>query len=258
MRDLVKIDHLTAEDMGAEYQVESMGRTEKEIRYLIEKLHGISRLSLALIYETGRRLAAVKKALDHGQFTPWLEQNFELTDRTAQKYMKLYHHFACKPAALLEGLSVQKAYALAGVIKAVDADADEEEPEVGPLQFAGKRDAAAERANMVGIFTLPTLSGRALENHRVQNVSGTVYVYRKDVGTVAPAMALYLGKPLGLPEPDWLEMQESYVIATELYLEKIEAYERCGRLNPPEDCRLLSVVERGEAEKRGRKRRATA
>jgi len=37
----------------------------------------------------GERLIEAKATLRHGEWTPWLEQNFEFTDRTARNYMRL-------------------------------------------------------------------------------------------------------------------------------------------------------------------------
>lgn len=256
-RELVKIEQLTEDDLSQQYKVTSLSKTEKEIRYLIEKLHGVAKISLVLIFETGRRLTAVKETLDHGQFLPWLEENFQLTDRSARNYMKLYDRFKDEPRAILEDLSIQDAYIMAGVKKAANPHLGEPEDELGPLKIAGKRDEAAERANMVAIFKQPTVSGVKLKNHRVENIQGTVYVYRKDVGTVSPAMDFFLPRPQGLPEPDWIDLQNGYVIATELYLSKVELYEETGRLEAPEDFQMLSVVERLEQKKAssGRKTR---
>jgi len=250
-RELVPIDRLTPEEMAGSYQVESLDRTEREINYLKDKMRTISKATLVVAFELGRRLVGVKAALDHGQFLPWLEQNFLFSQRTARHYMKLYERFQGEPAALLENLDVHDAYVLAGVKKAAAEESGDEDGE-GKLEFAGKRDLAAERARMVEIFKNPTVSGKELKNHRVENVRGQIYVYRKDVGIVAPAMDLYLGKPVGLPEPDWIEMQEAFVIATELYLAKIEAYEEAGRIAPPEDSRILTVVEKTEERKKRR------
>ena len=252
MKELVKIDQITAAELSAAYRVESMKRTENEIRFIIEKLHGVAKVSLVLIFEAGRRLAAVKETLDHGQFLPWLEQNFQLSYRTAQNYIKLYDRFREEPAAILEDLSIQEAYVMAGVKKASSPKLLED-GEDDELHFAGKRDLEAERANMVAIFKAPTLSGVKLKNHRVDNVRGTVYVYRKDVGTVSPAMDFFLPRPQGLPELDWIEFQKGYVIATELYLAKLEQYESTGRIEAPEDFQMMSVVERVEKKKAGRK-----
>lgn len=49
------------------------------------------------IIAIGRNLSEVKDVLDHGQFTRWLESEFSLTDRTAQRFMTIHERFRTKP-----------------------------------------------------------------------------------------------------------------------------------------------------------------
>ena len=48
------------------------------------------------IIETGRDLQEVKGKLEHGQFEPWLNTEFNMTTRTAQKYMRAAEYFVDK------------------------------------------------------------------------------------------------------------------------------------------------------------------
>ncbi len=48
------------------------------------------------IIETGRDLLEVKGKLEHGQFEPWLNTSFNMTTRTAQKYMRAAEWMAGK------------------------------------------------------------------------------------------------------------------------------------------------------------------
>ena len=239
---MIKIEQISPDQMQEEYQVESLSRTEKEIRELKEKLTISARVGLVVAFEMGRRLAAVKKTLDHGQFLPWLEQNFSMHQTTASRYIRIYEFFRQRPQSMLEELSIQEAYAMAGVNRAL------RKPRQSPeIYIAHKpRDPEAERAKMVWIFEQPTLSGKLLKKHRVEHIEGTIYVYRKDVGTVIHAADIYLPRPFGMPEHDWNEAMESFVIAMELYLLKIEQYEETGQVAPPDDNRLLSVMDRLE------------
>ncbi len=43
--------------------------------------------------QIGHRLNAVKADLPHGEFTPWVEDNFDFTTRTARTYMKAAENF---------------------------------------------------------------------------------------------------------------------------------------------------------------------
>ena len=239
MKDLVPVDRLTPEQMAEPYTVESLAKAGHEIQYLEKKMTVVSKASLIMAFEMGKRLVAVKATLDHGQFLPWLAENFPSTHKTASNYMRLYQRFKDDPWTLLGDISMHQAYVEAGIKKATS---QEEEDSVGPLKVAGQTDPAAEAANMVEVFRKKTLSGKPLKNHRVENLNGRIYVYRKDVGTVSPAMDLYLGRPRGLPDPDWMDMQLSFAIATELYLLKVEEYEERGVVPAPEDNRLLNVM----------------
>lgn len=49
-----------------------------------------ARSSVKHAIRCGEMLAEKKAALKHGEWLPWLEQNFEGSERTAQTYMKLH------------------------------------------------------------------------------------------------------------------------------------------------------------------------
>ena len=56
---------------------------------------GLRAQGLAVI-EVGRELLVVKALLQHGQFTAWLEAEFGLSERTAQRYMRVAEVFGAK------------------------------------------------------------------------------------------------------------------------------------------------------------------
>lgn len=60
----------------------------------IQKIFSETRMSFI---EVGRDLIAVKKALPHGEFTKWIEAEFNMTDKTAQNYMSAAAEFHDKP-----------------------------------------------------------------------------------------------------------------------------------------------------------------
>jgi len=250
-RELVKVDEISIETMREPYRIESLSRTEREIRELKDKLATTAKVGLLIAYELGRRLVAVKQSLDHGQFLPWLEQNFQMSDRTAQKYMRIYSFFKDTPQKILEELHLQEAYTMAGVVRAT------RKPRQSPeIKIAYKpRDPEAERARMVALFEQPTLSGKPLKNHRVEHHEGTIWVFRKDKGVTLRAMDIYLPRPFGMNDFEWNEAMESFVIAMELYLHKIEQWEEVGKVAPPEDDRILTVLDRLESERRNRRLR---
>lgn len=62
--------------------------------------------SLKLAIEVGEHLAAQKEAMDHGTFTPWIEQTLSFSVRTAQNYIKVAARkeelLACNTESLTE------------------------------------------------------------------------------------------------------------------------------------------------------------
>ncbi|MDR1418786.1 MAG: DUF3102 domain-containing protein [Treponema sp.] len=238
---LVKIEGLTAKDLAANYRVESVEKTENEIRFLDRNFKVSSNVSLIMVYEMGKRLHAMRYyILDHGMYPSWVKQNFNYTPQTAARYEKLFLHYRANPRELLEKNTVTEAYIDAGIKKIISADNGDE----SPPQIAGKPDPKAEKARMLSMFKKPTLSGAKLENHRVDIIGGTIYVYRKDVMATTAPVNLYFMHPPGLPNSDWLDMQKSFVVATELYLEKVEEYEAQGRIEAPLDKSIPAVMKR--------------
>jgi|UniRef100_A0A7C3EEJ8 hypothetical protein len=217
--DLVPI---TETALTMPYTGTSLETVTKEISWLLGKLEDNSKLTLKLIFETGKRLAAAKEMLDHGQFLPWLQQNFTLSERTAQRYIKVYETYKDMPLELIETKTIKDAYIEAGIKKLLPVEATES------ATTPDLPRPVSEKDQLVWLFRQPTRSGASLKKHRVQAVNGQVYIYRKDTGMAAPALDLYLPKPAGLPEQAWQKALDTYVIATELYLETIEDFEARG------------------------------
>ena len=66
--------------------------TQIKEKLAIARRHG--QATLAALMDAGDRLTEAKKALDHGEWDPWLQKNFELSDRSARLYMQLAGHRA--------------------------------------------------------------------------------------------------------------------------------------------------------------------
>ncbi len=64
-------------------------RTEEIKRELFE-LQNTLKMSVQKAIRIGELLTEQKAFVGHGQFLPWLEKNFEMTERTAQRYMNLF------------------------------------------------------------------------------------------------------------------------------------------------------------------------
>ena len=61
----------------------------RRIQTLADELDRLGKTALEKALEAGRLLIECKRELGHGQWLPWLEENFSFTDRTARRWMKL-------------------------------------------------------------------------------------------------------------------------------------------------------------------------
>jgi hypothetical protein len=64
------------------------------------ELHAIFKRETTDVIEVGRLLMLAKKEVGHGEFLPWLEKEFSLSEKTAQRYM-VAHKFRIEVAAPL-------------------------------------------------------------------------------------------------------------------------------------------------------------
>jgi hypothetical protein len=62
----------------------------QRIQTLADELFNMGNTALEKVNEAGRLLTECKGGLAHGQWLPWLEENFTFTDRTARRWMKLH------------------------------------------------------------------------------------------------------------------------------------------------------------------------
>ena len=65
------------------------------------------------IIEIGRELTAVKNDLPHGQFLPWISTEFEMSEDTAQNFLRVYERFGQKPNNSVFNFKPTILYALA-------------------------------------------------------------------------------------------------------------------------------------------------
>lgn len=72
---------------------------ENQLSRVVDEINNEHRLACASARQTidhalrcGELLAEVKAGMQHGEFLPWLQVNFEGTPRTAQRYVRLYSH----------------------------------------------------------------------------------------------------------------------------------------------------------------------
>ena len=50
--------------------------------------------------EIGRRLVEAKELLPHGEWLPWLQQETDFSERTAQTYMKIFREYGAAQESL--------------------------------------------------------------------------------------------------------------------------------------------------------------
>lgn len=70
--------------------VRDINTIASEIRYIQTD---VQQYAAAGALKIGERLCEAKELLDHGEFLPWLKDEFGWTDRTAQKLMAVYREF---------------------------------------------------------------------------------------------------------------------------------------------------------------------
>lgn len=117
------------------------------------------RISLLCGIEIGQRLTQAKEMLQHGEWLPWLERETEFSDRSAQRYMKLFEEYGSKQQGLfgpetnattLSDLPISKAFALLSVPESeresFAEEVDAEHISVKELEKAIKEKQDAEKA----------------------------------------------------------------------------------------------------------------
>ena len=89
---------------------------DDEIRSFVQRktdeTRGLLRRTAQNVIAIGRNLQAVKEQLPHGQFLPWLQTEFAMTERHARNFMHAAARFGNKPEIIAD-LSVTVIYELA-------------------------------------------------------------------------------------------------------------------------------------------------
>ena len=66
------------------------------------ELHAIFKRETADVIQIGRLLRSAKKEVGHGEFLPWLEKEFSLSEKSAQRYMAAHKFMTTVAAPLLK------------------------------------------------------------------------------------------------------------------------------------------------------------
>lgn len=83
-----------------------------EILELHRELMGFFRLSLGKGIRMGQLLSEIKESMGHGEFSGWIQQNLPFNQRTARRYMSLYHNRDKLKTDTMSDLGLTGAYRL--------------------------------------------------------------------------------------------------------------------------------------------------
>jgi hypothetical protein len=67
-----------------------MKNMKRDLRAIVADIHAVLKRGTADIIDAGRLLCEAKAQVDHGDWLAWLEREFSLSERSAQKYMLAY------------------------------------------------------------------------------------------------------------------------------------------------------------------------
>ena len=120
-------------------------KVAEQVRTSAERIRERVKKTVEDIIEVGNDLLAVKEALEHGQFGPWLRAEFGWSERTAQNFMSVAERFK---SAKIADLPIQPSAAYLLAAPSVPDEAREkavEKAEAGEeITFATAREIVAE------------------------------------------------------------------------------------------------------------------
>lgn len=115
------------------------------------------RVTLLCAIEIGRRLTEAKELLSHGEWLPWLERETEFSERSAQRYMRIFEEYGAAQLGLfgpetnattLSDLPISKALALLSVPES-DREAFAEEVDAEHISVRELEEKIREREAQV-------------------------------------------------------------------------------------------------------------
>ena len=143
--------------------------------------------------EIGRRLVEAKELLQHGEWLPWLEKETEFSERSAQRYMKVFEEYGAAQLGLfgpetnattLSDLPISKALALLSV------------PESDRIEFAESVDAEniSVRELQQAIREKQDAEKRLEESERLRKETDDLLVQQDDMLKEAKAQIAELAR----------------------------------------------------------------
>lgn len=85
---------------------------KKQLQDITKRLHTNLANTVGHLVDIGRDLTQAKELVGHGQFTDWLQENFDLSDQTARNFMHVAEVFGDQVESLKK-LSLSSVYLLA-------------------------------------------------------------------------------------------------------------------------------------------------
>ena len=125
----------------------------ERVRFHLDEAKKHGRCAIAHIIEAGRELALQKQLLGYGQWATWCDNNLEITQRTADKYIETFQR-TVGAARLEQGVGVDKKI-LKKELEAATVGMEEKTVrqamiEIGVIKqhsaWGGKRDGAGRKA----------------------------------------------------------------------------------------------------------------
>lgn len=114
----------------------------RSIEAVTAEVLGLKRQGGQVILELGRRLIEAKEMLTHGEWLPWLSEQVDISERTAQKFMRLAREWS-NPNTLAD-LGASKALMLLALPEE-ERDAMAEDPQVIDMSARELAEAIRER-----------------------------------------------------------------------------------------------------------------
>ena len=157
-------------------------RKIEEIKNLYNETKAHVARSIETVIKMGELLTDAKSSLDYGQFKGWVEENFEFSYTSANKWMKVYEN----KKHVLKELKARNSLLLSDAYNAVSAKilSKEPPPKIGPAKRAVPEVKDIDSVNWKsGGFA-------SLENHRIMAKGGQVFVH--NISWKNPIICAYL------------------------------------------------------------------
>lgn len=93
-----------------------MTKIKRDLSAIVDEIHVELKRDTASIIKIGALLAEAKRQIQHGEWLPWIEENFSMSEATAQRYLKVHRFLKTRSVRDLEAaknLSASALYILA-------------------------------------------------------------------------------------------------------------------------------------------------